>query len=73
MLKHELPQRYQKEVLKPIKLGFDNIYVSINTIYRIITGEGDGWSYAMFQNLRPLGQHWGLYSVYFIVVRALGN
>jgi len=58
-LKEDLPERNSNEVLYPIPESFDNILISINTVYRIMTGEGQGWSYIMYKNLRPLGEKWG--------------
>lgn len=69
----ELVERYSTEILQPVTMSFDNIYKSCNSIYRIITGQGGGWSLVMYENLRPVRGEWGLYSLYFVLTRALGT
>jgi len=70
VLQKDLATRYKAEVLTPVQESFDNIIISINTIYRIMTGEGDGWSDVMYKNLSPKGKNWGIYSLFFVITRA---
>jgi len=46
VLKDELVDRYKTEILVPIRVSFDNIWQSMNTIYVIIMS--DGWNWVMY-------------------------
>lgn len=48
VLANELPARMQTEVLLPVHMNFNNILISINSVYCIITGQNSGWSGIMF-------------------------
>jgi voltage-dependent calcium channel L type alpha-1F len=71
VLKNELVERYNKEILEPTRWSFDNIWLSMNTIYVIIMG--DGWNIVMYENVLPFGGKWAPYSIFFVLMQALGN
>ena len=71
VLKDELVERYNKEILEPIRWSFDNIWLSMNTIYVIIMS--DGWNIVMYENVLPFGDKWAPYSLFFVLMQVLGT
>lgn len=71
VLKDELVDRHKTEILIPIRVSFDNIWQSMNTIYVIIMG--DGWNYVMYENVLPRGDKWVPYCLFFVMMQILGN
>lgn len=70
-MKEELVDRYKTEILVPIRVSFNNIWQSMNTIYVIIMS--DGWNWVMYQNVLPFGSKWVPYCLFFVVMQVLGN
>lgn len=68
----ELAETYHRgEVVTPIRLSFDNIYLSMNTIFVICMA--DGWNWVMYENVLPFGDKWWMYSIFFCIMFILGN
>ena len=68
----ELVEIYHRgEVVNPIRLSFDNIYLSMNTIFVICMA--DGWNWVMYENVLPFGEKWWIYSIFFCLLFILGN
>ena len=67
----EIIETYKLEVLIPTRLSFDNIYLSMNTIFVIIMG--DGWNVVMYENTIGTGATWAPYAIFFVILFTLGN
>ena len=71
VLKSELVEQYATESLSPVRLSFDNIYHSMNTIFVIIMA--DGWNWAMYENILPFGDNSSPYAILFCFLFIMGS
>ena len=71
VLREEIIERYSHEILIPVRLSFDNIYLSMNTIFVIIMA--DGWNMVMYENIVSTGKNWAPYAIFFVILFTLGN
>ena len=68
----EILERVQSgEVLQPFRTIFNNIYLSLTSVFCIIFAED--WNWTMYKNIVPFGTSLHYYAVFFIIVFAFGN
>lgn len=71
VLKDELVERYENEILLSTRWSFDNIWQSMTSIYVIIMS--DGWNWVMYDNILPNGSGWPMFSLFFVFMQVFGN
>jgi voltage-dependent calcium channel L type alpha-1D len=71
VLKNELVERYNKEILVPTRWSFNNIWHSMTSIYVIIMS--DGWNIIMYENVLPFGMKSMPYTLFFVFVQIMGS
>jgi len=66
-----LKRQQSGEILIPIRVSFNNIYLSLTTVFCVIFAED--WNWDMYYNVVPFGVNLHYYAMFFIVVFAFGN
>lgn len=68
----EILERMQAgEILNPIRVSFNNIYLSLTTVFCVIFAED--WNWDMYYNVVTFGVKLHYYATFFIIVFAFGN
>jgi hypothetical protein len=68
----EILERIQAgEILVPVRTNFNNIYLSLTTVFCVIFAED--WNFDMYWNIVTFGVNLHYYAIFFVIVFAFGN
>lgn len=67
----EILERYPNEVLTPVRVNFNNIGLSLTTVFCVIFAED--WNWDMYVNIVPFGVNLHYYAMFFLIVFVFGN